>query len=433
MADVDAVVLPDMVYQPKQRLMKVAHFSTSESLGGAAQATYKLHRGLLKQGVQSKMYVRYPSDVRPVEVYSLQQKGGIWENKIKPRIRNRAYLGYHNQYHPASYTPFSWNKFLPEYTLEEPFIQEADIIGLYWIGEFLNPENLVFPGKPVVWRLSDIWPFSGGCHYPGTCRGYQSGCGSCPQLNSQNPKDFSHEQVQRKWEVYQNLNLTIAAPTKWIGHLASESRLFQGRPVEVIQTGVDETHFKPLEKGVIRDAFSIPRNSRLILFGADSAADPRKGIRYLLEALEKIKKQTSEPLLLGIFGRNYDPEFDRLGIPIRYFGYITELYLPMLYNAADVFVAPSLEENLPNTALEAMACGIPVAGFQTGGMPELVGTGHNGYLARLQDSDDLSTGIHECLINQEKWGNEARSTILNHFTQSAQTAAYLQLYKRLTK
>lgn len=411
--------------------MKVAHLSTSEALGGAAQATYKLHRELIKQGIESKLYVRYPSSIRPNEVYSLTKESGLWEAKFKPRIRQYTINKIKQQYKPASYIPFSYNTLLPHYPLREKFIQEADIIGLYWIGEFLNPENLALIKKPIVWRLSDIWPFSGGCHYPGSCTGYTSGCGNCPKLNSRDTNDFSRKLVERKKEAYKDLSITVAAPTRWIAKLASESLLFKDRRIEVIPTGVDETHFKPLLQSEIRKAFSIPEDSMLILFGADSATDPRKGIQYLTEALKILKNKLGSKICLGIFGGNYDPALDKLGLEIRYFGYITELYLPVLYNCADVFVAPSLEENLPNTALEAMACGVPVVGFDTGGMPELISSGHNGYLAELNNAESLARGIEETLRNQEQMSKAARQTILDSFTQQQQTASYIKLYHNL--
>lgn len=411
--------------------MKVAHLSTSESLGGAAQATYKLHRELIKQGIESRLYVRYPSGVKPNEVYSLTKKSGIWEEKVKPRIRKYKLAQLKEQYKPASYIPFSYNTLLPHYPLKETFIQEADVIGLYWIGEFLNPENLALIQKPIVWRLSDIWPFSGGCHYPGNCTGYTTGCGQCPKLNSKDPDDFSKKLVNRKKEAYKDLSITVAAPTRWIAKLASESLLFRDRPIEVIPTGVDETHFKPLLQSEIRRAFSIPEDKILILFGADSATDPRKGIQYLTEALKILKNKLGSELCLGIFGGYYDPALDKLGLEVRYFGYITELYLPVLYNCADVFVAPSLEENLPNTALEAMACGIPVVGFHTGGMPELISSGHNGFLAELNNAESLAWGIEETLRNHELMSKAARQTILKSFTQQQQTASYIKLYQNL--
>jgi glycosyltransferase involved in cell wall biosynthesis len=411
--------------------MKVVHFSTSESLGGAAQATYKLHKGLLDSGIDSRMYVKYISSPRTREVYELQKQRGILENKILPRIRSYQKKSLLNSYSLKNHAPFSWNKFLPNYPLEEKAIQEADIVGLYWIGEFISPENLSKIRQPIVWRLSDIWPFSGGCHYPGNCLGFQQSCGNCPVLQSHSKSDESQLLLARKIKSFENLNITIAAPSNWIARLAGSSSLFKDRRIEVIKTGVDENHFKPLNKTEMRKAFSIPENSELILFGADSASDPRKGIRHLINALKIIQKSSNRKLELGIFGRNYDPEFDTLGFPVRYFGYITELYLPVLYNCADLFISPSLEENLPNTALEAMACQIPVCGFDIGGMSDLIQHKKDGMLAESVSPESLAENILYALDNSTQLGQNARNSICEKFTQKNQTQAYISLYNSL--
>lgn len=400
-------------------------------MGGAAQATYKLHRQLLLSGVESRLYVRYISSSRPLEVYELQRTRGLYEDKIKPRLKNRKYAGLKKQYQLASHIPFSWNTLLPEYPLQEDFIQNADIVGVYWIGEFMNPENLRRLTQPVVWRLSDIWPFSGGCHYPGECKAYQTQCGNCPILKSNQEYDFSRKMVERKAEAWKDLNLTIAAPSKWIGEMAGNSSLFKHCNIEIIKTGVDEAQFKPLDKVEIKKAFNVAPDSVVILFGADSAADPRKGMSWLLKALEQVKKNYSGEITLAIFGRNYDAQFDTLGLKILNLGYVTETFLPFIYNLADVFVAPSVEENLPNTVLEAMACEIPCVTFHTGGLPDLIEHGLNGWMAENRNYQELAEGILFSLKNQSVLGTAARTTILGSFTQKHQTQSYLELYNRI--
>jgi len=429
----DLTTLSILVSRKQSRKMKVVHFSTSESLGGAAQATYKLHKGLLASNIDSKLFVKYISSPRVKEVYELHRQTGFLENKILPRIRTIQKKSLVKNYTLQPHAPFSWNKFLPNYRLDEQAIQQADIVGLYWIGEFLSPENLANIHQPIVWRLSDIWPFSGGCHYPGKCKGFQSSCGNCPVLQSDSSQDESRLLLERKIKSFEHLNITIAAPSHWIAGLARTSTLFKNRRIEVIKTGVDENHFKPLIKAEMRKAFQIPDDTELILFGADSASDPRKGIRLLIDALKIIQKSSNRKLELGIFGRNYDSEFDTLGFPVRYFGYITELYLPILYNCADIFIAPSIEENLPNTALEAMACEIPVCGFNIGGMSDLIQNKQNGMLADQIEADALAESILYALEHSNDLGKNARETICTQFTQTLQTQAYIQLYNSLLK
>jgi glycosyltransferase involved in cell wall biosynthesis len=411
--------------------MKVVHFSTTDVLGGAAQATYKLHKELINQGIRSHMFVRYSVSPRPYLVTELKRKNTIYENKIKPRIQKYAYKRLQSKYQVAKHIPFSWNLHLPDYNLNISEIEEADIVCLYWIGEFLSPEVISTIKKPIVWRLSDIWPFSGGCHYPGNCTNYKNGCGNCHYFINPKENDYSRELNYKKQELWNSLDITIAAPSRWIADLAGKSNIFKNKKIEIIKTGVDENHFKPIDRNILRRAFNISENKLLILFGADSASDERKGIKYLIDALGLYKKEDRKDIALGIFGGNYHHSIDELGFEIHYFGYVNESFLPIVYNMSNVFIAPSIEENLPNTVLEAMACGIPSVTFNIGGLPDLIEHKKNGCMAIPQNTVDLHECIKYAVKHREELGSEARKTILKEFTQEHQAKSYIQLYKKI--
>jgi glycosyltransferase involved in cell wall biosynthesis len=320
---------------------------------------------------------------------------------------------------------------LPEYNLNISAIQNADIIGLYWIGEFLSPEIISKIEKPIVWRLSDIWPFSGGCHYPGMCTNYITGCGNCHYFKKPSDNDYSHKLNKKKKDLWKSLDITIAAPSKWIAELASKSNIFINRNIEIIKTGVDENHFKPNNKSVLRKIFNISNEKTFMLFGADTASDERKGIKYLIQALEYFKPAERKNIVLGIFGGNYDKSLDNIGFDVHYFGYVTETFLPIVYNLSDVFIAPSIEENLPNTVIEAMSCGIPSVSFEVGGMSDLIQHRINGCMAYPRDAKSLYENIQYSLKNSESLGLEARKTILESFTQRNQANQYIKLYKNI--
>jgi glycosyltransferase involved in cell wall biosynthesis len=413
--------------------MKIAHFSTTDVQGGAALATYKLHTELIKLGIDSNMFVRNSVSPKPIAVQELKRINTIYEHKIKPRIQKLTYNKLKSNYQVPSHIPFSWNNLLPEYNLNISAIQNADIIGLYWIGEFLSPEIISKIEKPIVWRLSDIWPFSGGCHYPGTCTNYITGCGNCHYFKKPSDNDYSHKLNKKKKDLWKSLDITIAAPSKWIAELASKSNIFINRNIEIIKTGVDENHFKPNDKSVLRKIFNIPSEKTFILFGADSASDERKGIKYLIQALEYFKPAERKNIVLGIFGGNYDKSIDNIGFDVHYFGYVTETFLPILYNLSDVFIAPSIEENLPNTVIEAMSCGIPSVSFEIGGMPDLIQHRINGCMAYPRDAKSLYENIQYSLKNSESLGLEARKTILESFTQRNQANQYIKLYNKILK
>jgi glycosyltransferase involved in cell wall biosynthesis len=412
-------------------MLNIVHFSTTDTLGGAAQATYKLHKELLKQGLHSTLFVRNIVSTKPESVKILRRVDTLYENKIKPRIQKYVYKQLKAKYEIPKHIPFSWNTYLPKYNISIKEIEEADIVSLYWIGEFLSPKIIANFKQPIVWRLSDIWPFSGGCHYPGSCTNYSSGCGNCHYLKHPSHNDFTKKLNKLKYELWKPLDITIAAPSNWIAELAAQSTIFQNRTIQVIKTGVDHHHFKPIEKSTLREVFNISKDKILILFGANSANDDRKGIKYLIEALSYFPKQDRKDIALGIFGGNYHQSIDDMGFDIHYFGYVNETFLPIIYNLSDIFIAPSLEENLPNTVIEAMACGVPPISFRVGGLPDLIEHGKNGSLAIPKDASDLYQCIQYSLLNKEKLGFEARKTIIDEFTQEKQAREYISLYKSI--
>ena len=100
----------------------------------------------------------------------------------------------------------------------------------------------------------------------------------------------------------------------------------------------------------------------------------------------------------------------------------------MIYNAADVFLLPSLSENLPNTIMEAMACGTPCVGFEVGGIPEMIDHKQNGYVARYKDAADLAEGIRYVLDNREELGRNAREKVMREYREEIVAKKYIEIY-----
>ena len=276
-------------------------------------------------------------------------------------------------------------------------VQESDVLALYWInGGFLSVsgvERLLRLNKPLVWRLSDFWPLTGGCHHPGDCNRFTTACGCCPQLGSDSAHDLAARQWRRK-QRWRKGDLTVVAPSKWLADLAAKSAVFRGVRIEHITTGIDLDIFKPVSKAEARHELGLPLDRQLILFGANNAvANPRKGFSELVEALRILREQDRKPSFdLVLFGSDRTPSLP-LDLQMHDKGVIEdETEKARLFAAADLFVTPSLEENLPNTVIEAMAAGTPTVAFDVGGTRELVDHEANGYLATPGDSVDLARG-----------------------------------------
>jgi glycosyltransferase involved in cell wall biosynthesis len=410
--------------------MKVCLLSNSDSRGGAAVAAYRLHQGLHRIDVESTMIVndKTGDDYAVLSPTNKLAKG--WA-KLIPGLAQLP-LSFYGQREPNPYS-IQW---LPDCLVSRVAKINPDIINLHWINAgFLQIETLAKFDKPLVWTAHDMWPFTGGCHYSGECSKYTQSCGNCPQLKSQQDWDISRWVWQRKNRAWKNLNLTIVTPSKWLADCAKNSSLFQDLRIEVIANGLDIQRYKPIDKNFARNLLGLPQDKQLILFGAMTAtSDSRKGFHLLLPAIQKLShwEMWQDRLELVVFGASEPINPPDFGLKTHYLGRLSDdISLALVYAAADIFVAPSIEDNLPNTVMEALACGIPCLAFKIGGIPDMIEHQHNGYLAQPYDIKDLALGISWILEDRERYGQlctRARKKTAQEFTLEVQASQYWKLY-----
>ena len=316
-----------------------------------------------------------------------------------------------------------------------PLVQAADVVLLRWInGGFLRPEDFKEIKKPLIWVLSDVWPFTGGCHYPANCDRFERECGHCPILRRSYENDWSKRLWQRKQKAWEGLDLTIVGPSRWICDLAGRSSLFHDRRIEHIPTGVNVDVFKPRPKEQVRNELGIPFGRKVVAFGAGNVGEKRKGIHFLKESLGIIANKNIRGIHLLMFGQGSEA-IKGLPFPSTSVGQIDDdNRLSVVYSAADCFVAPSLEENMANTCLEAMSCGVPLVAFDVGGMPDLIEHKKTGYLSRPTDGSSLAEGI--CwVLHTDQPSNQlsftARHKAEQKFSLRNQALRFLQLIKQL--
>ncbi|WDN90084.1 hypothetical protein BuS5_03054 [Desulfosarcina sp. BuS5] len=434
-----------MLLRHKLRNINVVNLCMQD-FGGAGKAAYRLHKGLQAVGVDSTMLV-------------LNKKSGDPSVKALPNDYSR---GITNCLDVSAYNSPVWNqqagrwhKLISEYPNRpvglEMFtdavsdvrldrvreIQEADIINLHWIAGSMDCPSapLAIGNKPIVWTLHDMNPFTGGCHYAGDCVKYKTSCGACPQLGSDNDTDLSSHVWKQKYDVYKFLNINIVTPSRWLGKCAAESKLFSSFPVTIIPNGFPIDIFKPYPKAEIRKELNIPESAKVILFGADSVLNERKGFKYLIEALNKIPLKIGNDMVILTFGSLPNGIKISSKYSVMNFGSIAdEEQLALAYSAADVFVLPSLEDNLPNTVVEAMACGVPVVGFDIGGIPDMIEHKKTGYLVKPKDINGLIEGI-DWVISSISSGidflKECRIKVEKEYALEVQANAYRDLYERI--
>jgi glycosyltransferase involved in cell wall biosynthesis len=423
--------------------MKILQINQSDVSGGAARAAHRLHTGLLRVGALSQMIVsKKLTEDRDVVLV----EGARRRKDRRCKLFKAGVQGFIDNHRTSiSNTLFSFN--YPGLDISAvPQVLAADIINLHWVANsYQSPvtlSRLFALGKPVVWTLHDQWPFTGGCHYSAGCANYRVSCSPCPQLTD-DLDDLPSKILMDKVELFRKADLTIVSPSRWLKELAEKSRLFGDLRIEVIPNSLETEIFTPVSKKKAKELFGISPDVRTLLFGGGEANERRKGYDELLGAIgycclnPKFKALLSaKKIMLLVFGHPGD-ELNRTGIPVRSFGYIkSDEMLRDIYSAADFFVLPSLEDNLPNTMLEAMSCGTPVVSFEVGGMPDLISDGTTGKLAAAGDVRALGNAIIGLLSNRnasEEMGKRCRTLIETGYAVDIQANRYLELYDSLSR
>lgn len=417
-----------MVFKKEVKILKVAILSTYDIDGGAAKAAFRLHEALKNNNIKSKMIVQRKVSVDS-NVYEISANNSLNNGILSDNILLDSF------YNNKEDTFFSTGLF-GENILNNKFVKQADIIHLNWISNnFMSIRSLSKIDKPIIWTLHDMWPFTGGCHYTGECDKYKSNCNFCPVLNSNRKYDLSNLVFKIKKKYYSK-NITIVTPSKWLKNCASNSELFYNSKVVNIPNTLNTNIFKLYNKIKVRKLLGIKEDKFVILFGAVNATgDKRKGYKYLKEAIDLlIKSDIIDNLEIVIFGANHCKNVEASKVMYRYINKIDDEHeLAQIYSMSDVFVIPSLEDNLPNTILESLSCGTPVVGFDVGGIPDLVEHKINGYLAKYKSADDLMQGIYWIYKNNKNnWlGKNGRDKVVKNYNNTVIAKQYINLYESL--
>jgi len=412
--------------------MKILIVNASDIEGGAARAAYRLHRALIEAEVDSQMLVqdKKSDDYTVIGPETKVQKAIA---KLRPTLDNLPVKRYKNRtktlFSPA-WLPFSG-------TVDKINQINPDIVHLHWIcGGMMRIEDIARIKAPIVWSLHDMWAFTGGCHYNEDCEGYKKSCGNCKVLGSNKQNDLSSKIFNRKQKVFiSKRDLTIIGLSSWLNECSRNSILLKDKLHINLPNPINTNIFKPFDKERSRELWNLPKDKKLVLFGAIGAtSDPRKGFNQLTEALQKLNKNLNIELV--VFGSSQPQNAPEFGFKTHYLGQLNDdISLVTLYNAVDVMVVPSLQENLSNTIMESLACGVPVVAFDVGGNSDMIEHQLNGYLAKPFESEDLADGIKWVLNapNYKELCKNAREKVVREFDSKLVAEKYIKLYRELVR
>lgn len=425
--------------------MNILILSTSDITGGAAIAAHRLAEALNNNGMKARMMVLQRRGASPYVVAVGSRRRNKWRKLWERGVMFLAHRCRRDDLFGTSIANTGYD------VTQTPEFQQADIIHLHWTCQGLlsmrGIEKVLHSGKPIVWTMHDAWPVTAICHYTRGCTQCHTACQRCPQEDALHPLyRFAARRWKRKKQIYDNASqITFVACSQWLAEQARQSALCGHHRVVSIPNTINTRVFRKQDKQLARRRLNLPTDKQLLLFASQSAADPRKGMQHLVKALQQLidnypeAKRNTEVVILG---GKADDIAAQLPLHAHCLGYLTEAAdIVDAYNAADIFVLPSTEDNLPNTIMEAMACGVPSVGFAIGGIPEMIDHKQNGYVAAVNgtgtnvqvDTADMARGLQWILTEADRRELSAKALEKVHTTYAQQHVAslYIQQYQQL--
>ncbi len=414
--------------------MRVLIVNTSERIGGAAVAANRLTEALNNNGVKAKMLVRDKQTesltVIPLPPSWLQKWHFLWE---------RLLIFYHLHFSKNHLFELDIANCGSDITKLPEFI-EADVIHLHWINQGMlslqTIRKILKSGKPVVWTMHDLWPATAICHLSLGCQQFMTRCQHCKYLpNGGSEHDLAAKTWSKKKKTFSSGNISFVTCSHWLEGEAKRSALLKDLTITSIPNPIDTHFYCPGEKNEVRRKEGLPTDKKMILCVCQRLTNRNKGMQYLVEACNQLAQKNSEMcentgiLLLGSHAEELAEQLPFHTYPL---GYISdERRIVNIYRAADLFVLPSLSENLPNTIMEAMACGVPCLAFRIGGIPEEIDHKKNGYLAKYEDSTDLADGIRWILFDSdyEQLSRQCVTKVARNYSQSSVSIRYIEIYQ----
>jgi glycosyltransferase involved in cell wall biosynthesis len=416
--------------------VRITHLSTYDIVGGAAKAAYRLSIGLRALGHDSRLLV-FAKEVADPNVILFEPPFDLptrLRRGIRRRFLERARGAISTRPEGASYFSDDRSQHGGDVLRQVP---PSDVLHLHWIAQLVDYTYFfrsLPSGVPIVWTLHDMNPFTGGCHHAADCINFFEQCGSCPQLTLPSPGDFSNGTWKRKRRSYTHLkpsSFCVVTPSRWLAEEAKRSSLMGNFPISVIPNGLDTRQFQPQDRRAAREQLGVPPNSKVLLFVAHVLADKHKGLPLLVDAITRLRSIPD----LYLLGLGEGQLAGQLAVPTLSLGYVKEeRLLPLAYSAADILVLPTLQENFPGAALEALACGLPIVAFDVGGVPEIVRDGCTGVLVERANSTALGAAIERLLQDpglRSQMSANCRRVAVQEYALDVQARRYVELYDTL--
>lgn len=417
--------------------MNVLHISTFDK-GGAAIAAIRSHTSLLDCNIESNIlflfaqnadsikngFIYNKKEIQPSLIIRILNKLQLSKKKTQKEINEKLLENKIAGYEMFSFAHSDYN------ITHLQVYKDADIIHLHWVSNFLSFNFFQKTKKPIVWTLHDMNPFTGGCHYSMGCEKHKENCENCPQLIGTIDTNSAYCNLKLKKKKLASKQIEIVTPSKWLASHSQKSSLFGTYSHTVVPNTLDLTIYKKLNKDDCRKKLNLPPHAPILLFVAENIKNQRKGFTLLMKSIIELQIPNLQLVCIGKKNGNIDLVKD-----VHFLGEIHDEHtMALSYNAADVFILPSVEDNLPNVMLESLCCGTPVIAFPNGGTEEIIQNGINGIITDEISSTSLSSAISTFFLSQTQFDNIAISNQAHiNFSSEKHNEAYLKIYKKLRR
>ncbi len=399
--------------------MNILQINTTDIRGGAAKVAYSIKQELEKNGHTTSMFVgqKYSSDPN---VHILNDKKSL-SGKIRRKL--------------AYWLANDIDVFSSDHILNTQEFKKADIVHCHNLhSSYFNLGTLekISALKPVIWTLHDMWPITAHCAHSFDGALKSNNFFTCPSLDIYPPIAWHNEKYleKKKSRIYKNSKFHIVTPSKWLADKVRQSVL-KDKPLSIIYNGIDDSVFKPRDKQECRWSLNLPLDKHIALIVAKRGqSNPWKGGNYAQDVIKAFQDNSS------VFFVDLGGDNNKNNDKVKIVSYTSDrTTLSKYYSAADILLYPSVADNCPLVVLEAMACGLPIVSFETGGIPELIEHKVNGYIAEYKNTDDLKRGM-EHLLNLstqelEKISQCSINKIHVNFNIEKMTDQYTNLYHKI--
>ena len=291
---------------------------------------------------------------------------------------------------------------------------------------------------PVVVTLHDAWLLAGHCAHSLGCQRWETGCGRCPDLDVYPPirRDGTRINWRRKKRIVDACQLYVTTPCEWLRVKALASLLSGAiKASRVIHNGVDLNVFQPADRRAARASLELPEEADIVMCAANGLKGNKfKDYGTLVGAVTRLAHRRRRPLICLAVGDGGETVTDG-NMSVRFVPFDSDVAkVAALYNAADVYVHPAVEDTFPTSILEAMACGRPVVASNVGGIPEQIDHNVSGFLCEPRQPEALATLLERLLEDaalQRRIGASARRQAEMYFGRERCLADYMDWYEEV--